>query len=840
MNEIEEPSETEEPKMRRKPSEECNPERDDVVERLVHSFVHPAEGSLVLLGEDEGSSGSSLVDAAIARLQDMEGAPSLLRFDLEGFEPDGVSFSIFQSYQQEKWERNGAGASLPASLVAPEATTWKAAFFSLVVNLDAAAARAGELSLLLSTWEAEAERGDRSAFIAALRALTAERPCICHLSDPGTIPDTLLWFLITEAEACPGFLLVLSGSPWEIPGRVLPSQPASTLRISVPALSSSELRIAIERDFGTDAWVLFDECGTVSLPDVIEGTVARFLALAGLCGEIVPADVLLDHLGIGEEAKDTFLDYFDQSFVEQGLFDDLEYRHPAFPRYTTYRFASPLLACATSCGVPETELARLRDSFFSFLKEHVKPEFRGASGLLLAVAPEWARAERESLSWELAWWVGGEEAPELEDLLSAGVATGRLEPESLWRVIEETTDHWTSGLRRLALLEVYERQPGRMPAHRAGEFHALRATALYDLGRYSDSFAESRMALNLLSGNCGHDARLAAGCHAIAGLISLDGGELLEARARVGSAVEAAGAATGGVSSQATEEIRTIGDSLCSVESELLLRSALENILSICRCSLGFEGRRAADVWKGFADVLRQAGSPLPARLSLDQALAISRRFAGSQDIQLAIVLKNLAELHHGLGETQEARARLEEALSIEAAVFGESDEQVVVLRNNLLDLLLAVGDLDAARKYLTQALLVVRSISGGKDSERLVLLKHLADVLHRLGDDGAVLELLTEAVGLEELLHGPMDPGVGVMLKQLADVHRQVGNRDGFVFYRLRALRVEEAIYGTEDRRILPNLKILEPLLREEGDQPAADSFRERVRLIESRLVPC
>ncbi len=74
----------------------------------------------------------------------------------------------------------------------------------------------------------------------------------------------------------------------------------------------------------------------------------------------------------------------------------------------------------------------------------------------MEVASEWARDEREHLERQFPWWIGEEEAAGLEDRLAEDLAEGRLVPESLWRVVEETADHWPA-FRLLAFLRAYER-----------------------------------------------------------------------------------------------------------------------------------------------------------------------------------------------------------------------------------------------------------------------------------------------------------------------------------------------------------------------------------------------
>jgi tetratricopeptide (TPR) repeat protein len=783
---------------------------DELVEQLARSLAQPHEMSLVLLEGDRGSGRRSLLEAAIGRL----GFPSsLLRLDFEGFEPEGSSFAAFQEYHKKKWHlecevlpEDFGSASTPAF--------WTAAVLSLAANLQPP--EPGMLSRVFSFWPEGEVPCDREIFFVILKELTAERTVICHVPESTLVPDPLLHRLAVEAEVNPNFVLVLSCRRGEAHGRVV-LEPSRFFCVTVEVCAPIEART--ERP---------------GPPEALAGMVSQFVLLASFCGDAIPADLLLDYLGMENEMRDSFLDAVDQRLVEGGLLEDLEYGHPSFPRYITYRFASPQAALAVVNHVPEAELSELRASFFSFLRDRMALDTRGAYGLFLEVAPSWAVAEAEDRSRELAWWVDEKDCPELSGLLADALVAGRLSPEILWRAIEETADRWPA-FRRLALLEAYRQQPGRVPHYRAGDYRALRASALYDLDQFEDSLADTLEALRLLPSRSGIDARLAVSCQALAGLVALREGDLSEARARLGAVAVAGGAAEVG-GSDSMDDILSIAGSLQSLEPEELLRSALEAARSISLSSRGFVGRRAADLWNIFADVLRLAGRMEPARLSLQHALGICRRFAGSQDTQLAIALKKLAEFHRDLGEAHAVRRCLEEAFAIEVSVFGENDEQVVVLLNHLIDLLLETGELEIARKCLMQAMSAGRSRSGEYSQEALILLKHLADVSCQLGEFEAARDFLAEASEVEERLHGSNNPQLVVLLKQLADIHRRLANRGQLISCRLRALRIEESIYGPEDLRILVSLKILEALLREEGDYGGAESLRERVHLIECR----
>ncbi|HEX5718733.1 MAG TPA: hypothetical protein VF179_21410, partial [Thermoanaerobaculia bacterium] len=73
-----------------------------------------------------------------------------------------------------------------------------------------------------------------------------------------------------------------------------------------------------------------------------------FLLEAALCGELVPANLLLGVQALAEEVEDDLADSIDEILVERfGVFEDLEYSHPGFPALVNvYRFREPIVRLA--------------------------------------------------------------------------------------------------------------------------------------------------------------------------------------------------------------------------------------------------------------------------------------------------------------------------------------------------------------------------------------------------------------------------------------------------------------------------------------------------------------
>ena len=90
----------------------------------------------------------------------------------------------------------------------------------------------------------------------------------------------------------------------------------------------------------------------------IADRVQRFLDLAALCGQNVPAEILFHHLELDEEQREEILDLIDEDLVENEalrLFVDHQYGHPSFPGLLTYAFLSPRINHALLEPVPDAK-----------------------------------------------------------------------------------------------------------------------------------------------------------------------------------------------------------------------------------------------------------------------------------------------------------------------------------------------------------------------------------------------------------------------------------------------------------------------------------------------------
>ena len=160
-----------------------------------------------------------------------------------------------------------------------------------------------------------------------------------------------------------------------------------------------------------------------------------FLNRAALCGDNVPANLILHSQGLSVEEQDTLVDFIDEKLVEGGpipIFRSYEYRHPSFPTQAIYGFLNPLYPGAILARLSRRERADLASQLLASQKATLPVSTRGSARLVLA----WARhlgdeGQCRAYETELAWWIGQDEADALTRYLADAVQHRRMEPQFL-------------------------------------------------------------------------------------------------------------------------------------------------------------------------------------------------------------------------------------------------------------------------------------------------------------------------------------------------------------------------------------------------------------------------
>lgn len=426
------------------------------------------------------------------------------------------------------------------------------------------------------------ERPAREGLSRLLHRLAEKQIFVLRVLETAELPATLSAFLLEQAETNNNLVLAFQCHPrFEWPREVpLPN----SRRFELLPLEEYELRAAVNRCFQPNSFpdelrlalwershglpgklalmlasllgsgrITGDAIGGWSLteggleseessPDLRE-PVGSFLKLAALAGDQIPVNLLLSHLGIAEDDRDTLLDLLDESFgpdSSRPLFLDFEYRHPGLPGQLACAFSDPIARLEILRRMSSQERSFLGHNLLAFLETALPAATRDAARLYLEIATQaGSEQDQHTFARELAWWIGAGEAEQLSELLRTAVQQRRLPPNVVWTVVGGTEYRWPPG-RRLAVLDAlrvpvksdsqiaaqgadaYRTDYSLVPIERLPDFHYLRARLLHDMGRFAEALAEAA-----LGQECAPlEPLLEAALHEVTGLVRLNLGEL--------------------------------------------------------------------------------------------------------------------------------------------------------------------------------------------------------------------------------------------------------------------------------------------------------------------------
>jgi hypothetical protein len=236
---------------------------------------------------------------------------------------------------------------------------------------------------------------------------------------------------------------------------------------------------------------------------VLAHRVAQFLKIAGLCGSMVPVQLITLYLGFSEDEESELIDSIDEYFignVEAPLFQDLAHSHPGFPEFAVYAFANAILqrVLVHRLGIDKHERVEVAARFYRHLQGVMPVGSRAVATLYVSVLEQAnEESKRQAMESELAWWVGVEEAEALQTHLTQRLKKRGLNSEALWLLHERIKNRWPA-YRRLAVLGAYREQPNGIPWSRAPYWYHRYASTLHELGRYEEARGAAREGISRL------------------------------------------------------------------------------------------------------------------------------------------------------------------------------------------------------------------------------------------------------------------------------------------------------------------------------------------------------
>lgn len=661
----------------------------DALEALEEILASPGPSPVLVLAGEPGCGRTGLLEAA---------APGafVLPLDLGGYE-EGLELSRFAELRiAKRWDldekaREELGQSLAPLVASTEASLSGAALVSLLLQPGAPAATMLDLE----------PTDPRERLLSLLRLLGRDRRLILHAVASSQLTDPLRLRLLEEARTNPALILAISCSPGEESGRVAARSPS--LRLDLTPLPAGGLLDPVKE--------LLDDID-LEAADRLQ----RFLDLAALCGEDVPAEILFHHLEMDEEQQEELLDVIDEDLVEpedQRLFIDHQYGHPSFPGLLTYSFLSPRLNHALVEPLPEDKRRRLAAELLEFMERSVPLHTRGMTLLRLALADRNGDPERRaSFARDLRVWIGEGDVDDLAADFTRSLEEGTLTPENLLGTAQETEGRWPPHVRLAFVQAAGQRSATLSPEARAG-LHLLRAEILRDLDRRPEALEEARRALETSRGLLGSEDSSLAKPLTLLGVLLRETGQPREAQEHLEQALaiqgrqgETDGLGLASVLAQLGAVLRDLGQREAA-------RDHLLQALSLHRQLLGDSHPAVAGDLNHLATVLRELGDARQALEFLRPVVDIVRSNYGDVHPSTAQALTNVAGVLRELGETEAARGHIEAALEINQQAFGDRHPQVAADLNNLAVIEKELGDLESARGHIEKALALAQGALG-------------------------------------------------------------------------------------------------------------------------------
>ncbi|HEY0515192.1 MAG TPA: tetratricopeptide repeat protein [Thermoanaerobaculia bacterium] len=655
---------------------------------IARVLAAPGPSPVLLLAGPAGGDRTVLLQVAAQRAG---GGVSVLPLDLDGYE-EGGDLARFAEIQIVK--RGELGEATRELL--------RAATLPLLASVPVSSAGAALVSLLLrmddpaAVWkELPAATDARPALSALLARQSREGRLILHAVVGDALNDPLRRWLLDESRKNPGLLLALSCSPADVDERVAPR--SVRLRLDLQPLPAGDLLEPVqELQHGLD----------LETADRLQ----RFLDLAALCGENVPAEILFHHMELEEEERDEILDVIDEDLVETEelrLFIDHQYGHPSFPGLLTYAFVSPRLRHAFLEPVPEAKREQMAGELLEFLNRSVPIHTRGMALLRLSLAGYLHNEDmRRFFQRELRVWIAEGEVADL----TAELVDSQIGARDLLGTATQAIGHWPPHY-RLAFLDAARRHPEELAAAERVELHNQRAEALRELQRFPEALEEARLALEEARAAHGPEHPTAVRGLNLLGILRREAGNPSEARQPLEQALALHGR------DKDDENLASILANLGLVLRETgdgeTARGHLERALAIHRQVFGDAHPMVANDLSNLAALEREAGRPERALEYLRPILDIVRNLYGDAHPETGRALTNVAGLLRELGETGAARLHIEAALQIDRQAFGETHPQVVADLNNLAVLERELGDAGAARQHFEQAFAIAQGAFG-------------------------------------------------------------------------------------------------------------------------------
>lgn len=608
-----------------------------------------------------------------------------------------------------------------------------------------------------------------------------------------------------------------------------------------------------------------------------------FMRLAVMCGKYVPANLILEHMGLSVEERDAVCDLIDDRLIEKAedpIFEDYEVSHPSFKGITIYGFKNRTLRKVFLQQLSSKEQGELASGLINCLRVNLPIRSRGIAKLFVELSGFVQRPRDIELYRNyLAWWVSTDDAQELSRHLVKECKNSQTAAEVLWHVVTATKHIWPP-YRRLAVLEAYARQPGGVPFDMSEQFYNAKGILLRHTGRFREAEEIFRILLKRAEGSLGpyHPDTAAYLMNLAVTLCEL--GKYNEAEPLNRRALEIHDRVLGPDHPDTASSMCSLAGTLFNqgkyADGEALRRKALEidekvlgpGHLDTARSLHGLAGtldaqakygeaeplyRRALEIRErvlgpdhpdtasslsGLARALHNQSKYDEAEPLSQRALEIRERILGPDHPHTATSLNNLGGTLRGLGKYDEAEAVDRRAFEIRERVLGPDHPDTAASLNNLALTLNELGRYNEAEPFQRRAVKIFEKVLGAGHRDTGLSLNNLVLTLNELGRHNEAEPLQRRAVEICEKALGPMHAETVVALCNLAVTLADQGKLNEAEGLYRRVVEIHEKTLGPDHSQTALGLANLGWTLRKQGKCDEAESRNRRALEIIKRVL--
>ena len=245
------------------------------------------------------------------------------------------------------------------------------------------------------------------------------------------------------------------------------------------------------------------------------------------------------------------------------------------------------------------------------------------------------------------------------------------------------------------------------------------------------------------------------------------------------------------------------------------------------------------------ADALATLGTAYNSKGEYEEAdgyfrrvLESRRRTLGADHPEVASSLHDLGNNDYHLARYDDAGAHLGEALAIRMRVLGPGHPRVADTENSLGAVEYARGEFTRARDHYARALAIREATLGPEHPNTAGSWVNLGNAELMVGELDKARQNYERALAIQEKALGPTHPSVAYSLTNIALVLRNQDKLPESLAHYERALKIREQAFGPENPDVAYNLDNLGEILAEQGKHAEAVRYQERALEIREKTL--